>query len=312
MSLFRCIWAPVLVASGWLQAGAIGQQATPAPAKNELPKKIPAKADSKATEILQEAVRDLDPKKHPWIETTVWQQVDLQGLAFQAEGKYLVDQKEHRMHLELKVYLGDTSGNLLVVSDGKWLWERMQIGKAAKPEVYKTELKSILDALGGPAMAEQARTDYFQRQSFHGLAPLLSNIYQQMTMTRAESIRWKGRDVVKLTGRWSDEMTKKLVAKEPWPMMLPRQCCLYLDTGDPIKSWPHRIEWWGPVPYRSDDALLMQLEFGGPRLAAPSAEQIGRDFSFDPGSAKVVDRTKEETDKVKAAYSRIGMPPRAR
>lgn len=301
----RILWLPLVIASLWLLAGALGQQPSPAPSRpRPAPRPAPApppKADEAATKILDAAVKALDPKKLDWVETTLWQQASLQGLTFRAEGRYLAA-PGNRLHLDLQVHLGGTLGKLLVVSDGKTWWERLQVGNSEQVDIRKMDLKTVLNTLNSPNMLEQVRTEFFQRRSFTGVAPLVKAIRAQMTVTSQERLSWKNRPVNKLTAVWSEASAKALVApNSPWPDFLPRRCCLFLDADvDKAQAWPHRIEWWGPASSALGEILLLQMEFRNPKLGKLlSDEQYAQEFKFDPGKASVQDLTKRATEEAK-------------
>jgi hypothetical protein len=282
----RWYWTLLLPSLGgcilWL-AGAFGQSPTrqPPPAEQKTP---PPKADPEGTGLLKQAIQELDPKKHPWLETAIWQQVDVQGLSFQAEGRYLTA-PDHRARLELQVRLGGTTGKLTVVSDGSTLWESTQIGNT-EPRVQQIDLKKALETMSKPPAKEQAGEAFLQGRSLLGVAPLLQNIQAQMTVTRKERVRRQGQELLKLTAVWSEDTAKVIASpKGPWPALLPRQCRLYLDPKPP--HWPHRLEWWGPAPSRAEDVLLLQMEFRHYKLDRElSKEQYAREFTFRPPQKK--------------------------
>lgn len=294
--LFVLLAAPIC-----LITGAIGQQPGAAPTAKPPAAKAPPppKADAEAAKVLDAAIQALDPKRLEWLETTLWQQVDLQGLTFQAEGSYLSG-PNHRLCLDLQVRLGDTLGKLLVVSDGATLWERLQIGASDKIEVKKTDLRSLLNR---DLFPERIQSEFIP---LAGVVPLLQNIRRQMTVTGQEKIQWRGRSVVKLTAAWSGDVAKAIVAgNSSWPNALPRKCCLYLDDGPTQTHWPHRVEWWGPVSSQAGDGLLLQMEFRNPKLAQEVAlsdeqrKQYAARFRFSPGNLPVQDQTKQVLEQAK-------------
>jgi hypothetical protein len=271
---------------------------TPGSEKNQHPSIAP-KPHPEGTKILEEAVRVLDPKNHDWLETAFWQQADLQGLTFQADGKYLSG-PNYRLRLDLKVHLGDSVGNMLVVSDGTTMWERFQMGKSDRGEVRKMDLKKVLETVNSPNMIDQVRNEFFQNQSLAGVAPVLKNIQQQMIVTRLESSTWQGKNIVQLTLVWSEGTTKSFYSPNvPWQSFLPRQCVLSL-AADPKSRWPYRIEWWGPAGSADGDALLFQVEYRNPKLNQPPAkEQWEELFTFNTEKMQVIDRTKNEIEHLK-------------
>jgi hypothetical protein len=268
----------------------------------------PPKPDAAATKVLTDALDQLDPKKVAWLETTIWQQADVQGLTFQTEGKYQSG-PDHRLHLDLRVQLGDTLGQLGVVSDGKMVWEEMSAGKNTLRT--KLDISKVLEVLPGSGETERLRHDFLLSQSFFGVGPLLQTIKERMTVTQQEKVQRGGKDMIKLTAIWSD-------ANPPsgqWPPYIARQCELFLGSAGPANTlWPYRLEWWGPT--RAGDGLLLQMEFRDPKLNQPlPADKVAQVFHFDPGKAEVVDKTKTMVDEYKmhlqqlAAQKQQAAPP---
>ncbi len=232
-----------------------------------------------AVEALDQALQALDPRRLPWIKTHFWQRVEVPGLNFESEGLFLAG-PNRRLRLDLKVHVGGTDGLLQVVSDGATLWQSEKIG-AGTGTVSKVELNQLLDGLTPPSRAAQLREEFYQAQGFAGVEPLLRSLRSQVRFTRRDAIRWRGRPILKLTGVRS----RSEPLQGPWPALVARQCRLFLDAES---LWPHRLEWWGPVPSAPGDVLLMQMEFRNPVLHQAQPEN---EFTFDPGSRKVDNRT---------------------
>jgi hypothetical protein len=281
----------MLVGVGILAAGALGQQSTPPAqtpaqtpgtaqppgiAKPAPPPFKPATADPAASKILEEA---LQAKKLDWIQTTLWEQVDIQGLSFQAEGNYQ-SAPDNRLHLNLVVQVGDTTGKLEIISDGTTLWETTQIGNGERTITKKIRLKDVLESLNKPEMAKEMRDEFLQSQSFYGVLPLLQSIHQRMLVTKKEDTTWRGLNVTVLTAEWNNDIGKALTqdGKQQWPQFFPRQCRLFLDAKT---RWPHRVEWLGPTPGR-DDGIIVQMEFRNPKHDEMPTDVCKREFSFSP------------------------------
>jgi hypothetical protein len=295
MSFLRSLLLPILAGLGLILSGALAQQTSPPakspsaapPAKPKADLPLP-KADPKATATLDQALEALDPKRLKWMKTTLWQQVDVQGLTFQAEGAYLAG-PDHRMRLDLAVHLGGTTGKLEVVSDGTDLWQVQQVGKGERT-VTKVQLREVLQALDNPRTPAEVRDEYYRTESFAGLVPLLKSIREQMAFTGQEEATWHGHRVLKLTGLWN---RPEATSEKRWLPYIPRLCRVYLDAKT---LWPHRIEWWGPTPPRAEEALLMQMEFRDPVL---HQELPAATFRFDPGTTEFADRTRESAERVR-------------
>lgn len=292
MRWYRSLLLPMVVGVGIIVAGALGQQTAPPtpaapgaqstpPAKPPTPP-TPPTPDAAGTKILEEA---LQAKRLDWVQTTLWQQVDIQGLSFQAEGTYL-SAPDNRLHLSLLVHVGDTTGKLETISDGTTLWETMQVGDGDRTIEKKVSLKEVLDSLNKPEMAKEMRDEFLESQSFYGVVPLLKSIRERMVVTKKEEAKWHGLDVTVLTADWTYDIVKQITldGKQPWRAFFPRQCRLFLDAKT---RWPHRIEWIGPIPGKEQDGIILQMEFRNPKHEVLSPEVCKKEFTFDPGKAKV-------------------------
>ncbi len=298
MRWYRSLLLPMVVGVGIIVAGAMGQQTTPPTQSTPAPKPAtppkPPTPDPAGAKILEEA---LQAKRLEWVQTTLWQQMDVQGLTFQAEGTYL-SAPDNRLHLNLIVHVGDTTGKLESICDGTTLWETMQVGEGERTITKKVRLKDVLDSLNKPDVAKEMRDEFLESQSFYGVAPLLQSIHQRMVVTKKEAIKWHGFDVILLSADWGIEIVKSMTddGKRPWPQSLPRQCRLYLDAKT---RWPRRVEWLGPIAGRTEDGIILQMEFRNPKHEALSPEVCQREFSFNPGKTKVsshADLTEELKD----------------
>src|SRR5262249_921946 len=204
----------------------------------------------------------------------------------------------------------NTDGELQIVSNGTTLWQMVRIGSAERV-VTRYELKKVLEVLNTPRMAPQVREEFFREQSFSGVAPLLQNLQQQLVFTRHEPGQWKGHKVQILTGVWSADVTTDVVrlssGLDRWPPALARKCLLYLDAQS---HWPLRLEWRGG-PAKSEDQVLLQMEFRDPQIVAgdapPPAEFEGK-FAFDERNLKVIDQTKKITEDLQTRAGQFAGP----
>jgi hypothetical protein len=290
----RFLFLPSLTATALLLTGALGQQSPPS-AQSPSPAP-PPKADPAAQKTLDQAIEQLDPAKLGWLDTKLRQQVYAPGLSFEAGGHYLAG-PDHRLRLELTIHLGGTEGSLQVISDGSTVWEDVHIGKG-EHFISRWDLKKVQETLNSPGALPQVREQFYRSRSFAGVVPLLQNIRDQMTLTRQEEAEWQKRKLLKLTAVWSADVRKNLAPQaNTWPVLVPRVCQLYLEKSAP--HWPYRLEWLGPASPRGDDSLLMQMEFLDPQIRAANQQPLpgySQQFAFDPGKAKVLDRTREVTE----------------
>jgi hypothetical protein len=254
-----------------LLAGAL----TPPPARTP---PGPLRPDPEANTVLDRAIESLQSDSLRWLRMNLWQEGNLAALTYQAEGVYLSG-PDHRLRLDLQVRTGTAASRLQVVSDGRTLWQIDQRGPAERT-VSRVDLKPVLTQLHSPGTSAARRQEFYCHQWFAGPAPLLQTLRPALTFTRCQPLRWHERDVLQLTG-----MRPLPPGEKTWPDFLPRQCRLFLDART---LWPHRLEWWGPVPADPKDQLLLQIEFRDPVLGQAVVDKV---FAFQPGKEKVNDLT---------------------
>jgi hypothetical protein len=221
----------------------------------------------------------VSPDRLPWLEASVWQKVRLPGLSYEAEGRYLAA-PGHRFRLELRTALGNTPGELLLVSDGRHVWRGTRLGRAGWAEVSRAALRAGFDLPDGPGWP-QAR-DGAGGLTFSGVGPLLLNLRERLSWVGLE--KQEGRYV--LTGVWPAAARTTLRGDgAAWPAGLPRECRLTLDAAT---LWPRRVEWWGPPTDGGDSDLLAVVELRSPVCNRPMAPaEAAAAFTFDPGSTPV-------------------------
>ena len=274
------------------QAPPSSQPAKPAKAdKPAAPVPLAPKADPQATKALETAAAMVDPQKTGWQETTLRQSVHTQGFSYKSEGRYLAGPDQH-MRMDLKVLLGKTDGQMTVVSDGATVWNMVRVGTEA-PAVIRWDLKKVNDMLNSPGMPPKLRDQFYRNQSFVGLVPFMDSLRKEMVFTKLENGRWENHDVLKLTGVWSEEVSKAICPPpNSWPVSVPRTCLCYLDK---TTYWPHRVEWLGPDAPEGDDVRLTEIEFRDPKFVKGAAVpvQMVSLFTFDPGKNQVIDQTQQ-------------------
>jgi hypothetical protein len=254
-----------------LIAGALTKQVPASLPPTAPPPIFPVRADAAAMQALDQAVAAVDADRLGWVQARLWQKVHVPALPFQAEGTYQGG-PGHRLRLDLQVRTADANSRLLIVSDGRTLWQSEE--HAAGNSVSRVDLGKVLEVVETP----EARAAFYRRQL--GPAPLLLSLRRQVTFPRRDRVRWRGREVILLTGVWS-----KPPSDGTWADYFPRQCRLYLDART---LWLHRVEWWGPTSQRDGDSLVSELEFRDPAFGQAIPEQM---FAFQPGKEKVTDWT---------------------
>jgi hypothetical protein len=251
-----------------------------------------AHPDPAAERCLEQALEALAPERVQWLETAIWQKVQLPGYVYEADGSYRLAPGQ-RFRMEMHTHFGEAEGTLLMVSDGRELWEGERAGEGAWENVTRLNLPEVFSVMNGPA-GPQLRSEFLQRPHFQGMTPLLRNLHGRLVWARREVLRRAGAEQIHLVGVWpKEEVAKFAPPDEPWPTGLPRQCHLYLDART---YWPQRVEWWGPSGGAGSDRLLVQMEFRNPVFNRPLPEDMcARLFAFQPGNAVVEDETARVT-----------------
>jgi hypothetical protein len=204
----------------------------------------------------------------------LWQQVAGDDQTYQTVGRYVAGPGQ-RLRLELHVQVGKTRGELRLISDGTILQQVLYVGGDA-PELAQFALPP---AAGPDAAAERER--FLQEQGFAGVGPLLQALRRRLQNLRADTLKWHGLEVLRVTGDWTaDPAHVNDIMECLRPRVLPRQCCIYLDA---VTLWPHRLEWWGPGQANGPPALLLQTEFRDAVLNRPlPPDRCAREFALAP------------------------------
>jgi hypothetical protein len=266
--------------------------AAPTAEPSAVPPAPPPQADPVAGRWLDQAIDAFNPDRIHWLELAIWQKAQLPGCCYEADGSYRLAPGQ-RFRLEMHTQPGMGEGTLLMVSDGRELWQAERPADGDWENVTRLNLSEVFALMNGPA-GPQLRDEFLQRPHFQGMTPLLRNLRCRLVWARAEVIRQSSGDRVRLIGVWpKEEADKHASSEKPWPTALPRQCHLYLDARS---FWPRRVEWWGPMASGGSDRLLEQMEFRDVVVNRPlPAPTCARLFAFHPGNVEIEDETARVT-----------------
>jgi hypothetical protein len=247
--------------------------------------------DHEACETLDRAVETLAAERVSWLACDVRQKVDLPGLHYQSQGRYLLA-PGHRFRLEVHTHGAGTGGTLLWVGDGCNVWQAASAGGGPWDSVTRLGLREVLALVGGSPAPPRLRAEFLNGPTFGGVGPLLRTLRTHLIWVKQTGRRGGTGEQVELTGVWPPDRLQELApADSPWPEGLPRQCRVILD-GQTL--WPHAVEWWGPVADR--EVLLARTEYHHPVINQPLPDPVcASAFRFDPGDTEVFDRTKQVT-----------------
>ncbi len=297
----------LLLTSALAMPGPRPSVAPPPPPSTTSPSFDEARADPDAVALFDRALARLDADRLEWIEMGLWQQMTVQGLESEAQGRYLAA-PGRRWRLDLQTRCGGTGGTLNVVSDGHSVWQALRVGNRGWVRFSRVELAPVLELLEAPGTPPRVADEFYHDQAFGAVTALLPGLRGRMVWYHQEAMHRDGRVLVKLAGVWTPEAAAALApAGQPWPAGLARTCRLFLDAET---LWPQRLEWWGPDPPRGDEVLLVQAEYRDPVLNRPlSPERCAAEFRPVVDPKRVPDVTGEVTAHLRSRAQQLAAHP---
>lgn len=247
------------------------------------------KVDGAALEVLDKALEMQDPRRIIWLEMGIWQKVSVQGLEYEAEGRFLSG-PNRRFRLELKTHLGNSHAMLLLVGTGEQVRRALHVESLGWLDAGPAEPAAA--AANGAAAANHDRLNFFTEATFQGLAPLLENLQHRLVWYHHEMLSTDTGEQILLAGVRPPMPGKAVSAGDDHGTAgQPERCQLYLDARTLM---PLRVEWWGPYSRRSTTALLAQLEFRNPRLNQPlPPERCAVEFALSHEGRPVTPRPRK-------------------
>jgi outer membrane lipoprotein-sorting protein len=308
----------------WAQQAAKTDQAPPAPppaAAAAKPQAKPAAPEppTEAEKLLDEAIKKVAALKA--ISADIEQTVDMLGQHFALKGQYMRG-PDYRIYLKLDLAgLGDASGRMLQICDGKVLWDYQKI---LNSESYtKLEIQKVLRKLEEPGIDPEMRQQIISSMGFTGPDALLSGLRKSLKFYKQEEDTLDGRKVWVLYGEWKDRAAltganqQPLPSVAPLPAYVPSVAKVFLGQDD---GWPYRVQLEGKIP-----TVLADLREIGPdgkpigaKTAGPKVDptkitlvygnvQLNPElkpelFAFQaPQTAEVIDATSALLDRLESA-----------
>jgi hypothetical protein len=275
MSRYQLLFVPLILCPTLLLMGTFGGESPPAPQIAAVTELTQPRADTTALHLLDQASAIYAADKIRWLEMTIWQRVRIDQRHHTVEGRFLAG-PDQRARLELTVHVGKTRGAMLVVSDGKTLWQTQRFGaNAAESSVLDLPL---LDAKTEGPSPVQARLRLLQDHGLIAVTPLLQALRERLQEPTWQKVRWNEREIIRLSGRWPRDAAKLAAVPADFrPSLEADRCSVYFDSDT---LWPHRVEWWAARKSNHADTLLAQLEFRNPVLnRALTPEQCAKEFN---------------------------------
>lgn len=231
---------------------------------------------------IDEAIEKLKALKG--VSADVTQTVKMLGQQFQLKGKYL-KAEPHRVLMSLTLSgLGDASGTMIQVCDGKTLWDYSKILDAQSCQ--RLEIPGILKALANPDCDENLRESIITRLNLAGPETLLTGLRKTVEFDTQSPDTIDGKEVWVLGGTWKDRAALTSPGQEaipptaPLPPYVPSLVKLYLGKED---GWPYRVKMTGRA------ASIMELK-KKIQQTGPDGRPVGRATSLpkDPPSEIVL------------------------
>ncbi|MBM4072443.1 MAG: hypothetical protein FJ271_26465 [Planctomycetes bacterium] len=225
-------------------------------------------AETSGKDLLDLVIDALGPERVQWLQFTVVQKMFEEN--FTTEGRYVIGPGQ-RLRLEMKVKGDDTSGNVLVVSNGEDLYKARWSDEDV-PAATKVQLPQPAPGTD-PKVASEERNRFLQQEGFGGLCTLLAQIRETHTDLVQQTGTCQARKVVRLAANCpTDESKLKSLPNH----MRARRCAIYVDAES---RWPFRIEWLGSPKPGEALAVLMRMEFRDPVVNRPlSAAECAKVF----------------------------------
>lgn len=235
-----------------------GADSPPGPPQPPAPPAPPAAgpANAEAAATLDRAIPACSATQIPWMDMTLWQQIWEGPVAREIHGRYAAA-PDHRLRIELKIKVAQAEGELLIISDGKTVFESERYGEDRRKPTW-TDLPTLGDEYRTPETLALGRAWRLGESTFLGPGPLLYKLRSQSQGLSQRAARWKGMEVVQVTGNWPENAALlKDVPQAQKPHHPARLWTVYLDART---LWLHRLEWWGAAP-QGEPVLLHELEF---------------------------------------------------
>jgi len=255
-------------------------------------------------ELLLTAIAALE--NNHTVQAAIRHEATLLGRRVVGRGIYLEQQAQprRRTRLELSTQMGQESGTLVQVCDGKLLWTYDSL--AEQPRAEKIDLARLEEALG------KQGTEPFATLAglppLYGLPKLLAAISRHYQFARATPGRWgpARQPVWKLDGRRvgsgarasaerdSQANTSSPAAGQPdqSPSFVPDLVVVLLDQQN---LFPLRIEFRWTRPAVLGDGAAVIVDFYDVKLHAPIDPSR---FSYRPGNLEVVDQTRQTIERL--------------
>jgi len=292
---------------------------------------LPASADAdpigQADALLARATDVLE--SYHSITANVGYEADLFGKPLTGKGDYREQRSGPipKIRLELRIPLGNKTGAMVEVCDGRYLWTYLRL--ADEEELTKVDVQRVAQAAAGAG--EDAPTMFHGRTlGMGGLAGLVRELWRNFRFELVGPVEFGGLPAWQLRGGWRADRLAAIMPEqkdailrgeqpnwEKLPAHLPSHVALTLGRDNLV---PYRIEYRRPAAQSKHDPdtgasagstgrVILVLEWfniSGDEPSRPS------DFEYHPGDVEYSDVTEMFIQRLKTRSSKRGPAPSPR
>jgi outer membrane lipoprotein-sorting protein len=238
---------PLFAAALFVPLIVLAQEVAPRPGSPPPPPSLtpaePAKP-SEAEVVIDEAIEKIKALKA--VSADVTQTVKMLGQQFRLSGKY-IKAEPHRVHMSLTLSgLGDTTGTMLQICDGKTLWDYSKILDAQSCQ--RLEITGILKAIADPDCDATLRESIVTRMNLAGPETLLTGLRKTVEFNAKSETALDGKPVWELVGTWKDRESLTATGQPPIPPTAPLPpyvpSLVYVWIGKE-DGWPYKVKMSG-------------------------------------------------------------------
>jgi outer membrane lipoprotein-sorting protein len=212
------------------------------------------------------------------VSADIVEKVDMLSQHFELSGQYL-KAPGYKVYLKLALSgLGDATGTMLQVSDGKTLWDYQEVLKDR--QFQKLDVAKVIKRIDTPDFNQQLRTAVIQRMGFSGPESLLVGLRERLKFYRKDADTLDGKAVWVFRGEWKDPTPLVNMAQAQTqmrigpggalPAFIPSLAEVWVGQED---GWPYVVKLEGRRPSILEDNRQLDLN-GRPMGSKSSAPKV--------------------------------------
>ena len=188
-------------------------------------------------------------KAIPSVAATLNQSVEMLGQSFQVDGRYLKAPGNKTLTFMTVSGLGDASGAMQQVSDGRVFHDYRKIFAGERCD--RLELGPIYKRLDSPDCEPDLRNEVISQLGYTGPETLLVGLRKALLFDQMGEETLDGREVLRIGGRWKDYDALTGPGQPPFqptmplPSYVPDKATVYIGKVD---GWPYKLVLEGRTP----------------------------------------------------------------